>query len=498
MKKIYALLILGLLFMAGCESLEDTYKDYSGDGAVRYLGKCSDLSIEPGWNKLNVKWVNHIDPLIDKIYLVWATEGVVKDSLLDKTVSECIIPNLENANYEIYVCSVDKEGNRSLPVMGYGRPYTDAHETVRSFTRLIVKHYFIKDRLLLFFSKWNDNVTSATLEYTSGGKSKKLELTKDLLDGNKYYMLPDAIDEGTKVILNRSGRLEGCVDLIVFPSYELPRQKVYTPEFKQFIREKYGKEEISEDFITSLETLEFDYTMTSFEDILNISNLKILELGKNRFLKEEFLKNYKSDSKLYDIERSLFVLNAANEINGLEIKRYNSHYLPDIALPYMQEMGNPAPPVLHCMDSKDWKLSCSEEDEGNYNSHLDYLFDGDVMTNWQPELSTEGMRTYDIVVDFEKEIAVNGVKVVQKYFDPDKDDQSGKILPNTIKIKYSRDGSVWENAVYTENSMLGATSGETTVIRFPAVRNARYLKFVVNDYIMGSNFSVTLAEIGVF
>ena len=40
MKKIYLWLLLPLLIFGGCESLEDTYKDYAGDGPIRYLVKC--------------------------------------------------------------------------------------------------------------------------------------------------------------------------------------------------------------------------------------------------------------------------------------------------------------------------------------------------------------------------------------------------------------------------------------------------------------------------
>ena len=69
MKK-YIVLFLALLALVSCESLEDTYKDYAGDGAIRYLGKCTDLSIQPGWNRLLLDWENSTDPVIDKIKII--------------------------------------------------------------------------------------------------------------------------------------------------------------------------------------------------------------------------------------------------------------------------------------------------------------------------------------------------------------------------------------------------------------------------------------------
>lgn len=40
MKKIYLLVFWAVSSLVGCESLEDTYSDYIGDGPVRYVGKC--------------------------------------------------------------------------------------------------------------------------------------------------------------------------------------------------------------------------------------------------------------------------------------------------------------------------------------------------------------------------------------------------------------------------------------------------------------------------
>lgn len=105
------LLILGIF--TGCESLEDTYSDYAEGGALRYLGKCQDLTVEPGWERLIVTWKNHVDPVIDKIKISWALDGVVRDSLLDKGTTSCSITGLENGTYEIAVRSVDKDGNTS-------------------------------------------------------------------------------------------------------------------------------------------------------------------------------------------------------------------------------------------------------------------------------------------------------------------------------------------------------------------------------------------------
>ena len=204
-----------LFIIGGCENLEETYSDYTGNGTIRYLGKCKDLSVSPGWQRLIVKWTNPVDPAIDKIKVSWTLDGVTRDSLLEKGTTECSIRNLKNGTYEVSVQNVDKAGNCSLPVLDYKRPYTLEHENIISFTRLFDKHFWMIDRLVLFFGEWQKNIETASLNYYSGGELKEQKLDSVFITNNKYYLIPDKIDAETKVVINRSGRLAGCSDLIV-------------------------------------------------------------------------------------------------------------------------------------------------------------------------------------------------------------------------------------------------------------------------------------------
>ena len=58
MSKYILMLINVLILISACENetLEDTYREYAGDGEIRYIGKCSDVSVRPGWKKMIVKW----------------------------------------------------------------------------------------------------------------------------------------------------------------------------------------------------------------------------------------------------------------------------------------------------------------------------------------------------------------------------------------------------------------------------------------------------------
>lgn len=162
----YIGILLGILVcVSACqnESLEDTYKDYSGNGEIRYIGKCTDLLVKPGWKRLIVTWANNIDPIIRNIKVKWAQGGVTDSVLLERGTTEYSIGSingkeLEDGNYEVSVSGVDVNGNSSIVTSLFARPYTYAHEEVLGFNRVISKSYVIKNRLILYFLQWQSNM----------------------------------------------------------------------------------------------------------------------------------------------------------------------------------------------------------------------------------------------------------------------------------------------------------------------------------------------------
>lgn len=63
MKHIYKCLLMALpLLLTSCESITDTFKEFAGDGEIKYLGKCDNLTVTPGWERLIINWDNTPDP----------------------------------------------------------------------------------------------------------------------------------------------------------------------------------------------------------------------------------------------------------------------------------------------------------------------------------------------------------------------------------------------------------------------------------------------------
>ena len=499
-------LILGVLLPVflgtGCQSLEDTYADYAGDGSIRYLGQCTEVEAVPGWQRIIVSWTNNIDPVISNIKITWSINDVVKDTLLESGITECSIPNLkEDGNYEIAVHSIDENGNESVAAIVYSRPYTEEHEVIRSFTRLITKHFFVGDRLALFFSSWQSGISSATLTYTkAGGEKGTLELDSALVI-QKYCLLPERVDPTQPLTLEREGRVENCEDLIVFEPVVFGNDKMYTSDFSTLMETKYGVKEITEDLVQGISHLEVDYSMNSLEDCLNLPSLAKISLGKNRFMEPNEDEEANIWSEFYDLDRTRFVLDVLNEVKGVTVDRYCKHFLPDsiLPLPYVTDMGAPELPNFDYLVNDGWELSCTPEDADTtlYDSHLEHLFDGDLMQYWQPETMTS-TRSYEIVVDFKEAKTLTGAVVTQKVYAAD-DFASAALAPGIIRIQVSMDETNWENATYVLENTLGTNRGESTVIHFSEPLEAQYIKFMVDDQLAGSStYCVSLSEIGLF
>lgn len=487
------------MFLAGCESLEDTYKEYAGNGEIRYLAQCTQVNVNPGWEKLNLSWTNSPDPLIDKIKVLWVLDDKRDSVLLDSEATTYTITGLtKDQTYEIAICAVDKDGNTSLPVTNYVRPYTSTHETVLSFPQLIAKHFFVKNRLAIIFSAWSDNVSSARLTYTkANGTAGSLELSSAFLAANPCFLMDEVLLADSKVYLERKGYLGESEDLVSLPVIEFAPGYMFSVDFKSVFMEKYGKTQIDDTFVNSVQELEIDYSLASFEDILYLPNLKKLILGKNRFLNETYLNATKSASKLLDdVERSKFALKVANQLNGLTVERYNNHFLPNVTLPYMTEMGNPVVPTITPVSTSGWTYSSVPE-----NTSLSSLFDGYDFTDWKPIVQT-AWRAHTVTVDMKMQRNIKGVRVTQKKFNPtsisSSDLEAAAYAPAILYIQSSTDGINWSVPTHVEGNTLGNTGGEITIINFKQATPATHLRFTLNDRLYGANYSVCLSDIVIF
>ena len=137
-----------LLAIACSESLEDTYGDYTDGGRIRYVGKCYDVKTVPGWKRLTLNWKRATDEAAKNIKVVWTLNDGKDSTLLEPDCSSFEIPALTDGTYRFDLTVIDNAGEESLVETVYGRPYTETHEIVRTFTNVVTKSWQVGNVLI--------------------------------------------------------------------------------------------------------------------------------------------------------------------------------------------------------------------------------------------------------------------------------------------------------------------------------------------------------------
>ena len=75
------------------------------------------------------------------------------------------IENLKDVVYTVRVSSLSADSTESLVEEKYGRPYSESHEDLRSFTRGIINFYKLGDKLAVCLDESNENLKELILTY---------------------------------------------------------------------------------------------------------------------------------------------------------------------------------------------------------------------------------------------------------------------------------------------------------------------------------------------
>ena len=503
--KRYLLLLLPLLLMTSCgESLFDTYKDFAGDGEIRYVGKVSDLTASPGWQRILLDWKNSDDPIIDKMEVKWVVDDKRDSVFLPAGTTSYVISNLTQGNsYEVTVCSVDKEGRESLPTTTYVRPYNQDHEAVLAFNRVVARSFFLHNHLLLTFNGWDNNIKDAYLAYRtkSNGEEKKVQLTEEVVDG-LHLDLPD-VDAAKPVSIYRKGYIEGCADLITFAPINLETEPLFNSEFKQEMKRQFGYDvNIPESFYGQCEQLDLDWKINDLADLLYFPKLKKLYLGKNRHVRPDMVDDEEvGQSQVTDVELSDWVLAKLHELNGLEVYRYDKHFSTLTKESYVKDMGHSPEHDVTLISMKGAKVTVMPEESQEltqlgWSSHPEYLVDGNENTSWKPYVQNAST-TYTIDVELPADHTVKGMRLVQSYYGAGETAMRA-LCPAQIRVYKSVDGGYFPVATNLEDTNIGNSTGEVNYIPFAKAERIKYVRIVVTTPMYFKNFQVSLAEIGLY
>ncbi len=502
MNKIYVQLICFMVFLVGCESIEDTYSRFSDEGMIRYVGKCNDLKVMPGWERVELAWTNSIDPTVEKIKIVWKTDDQnVRDTLIAGDVENCNIKNLLDGVYTFEVYAVDYDGNCSLAEIGHGRPYSYVHEEVIGFSKVVTKYFQVKNNVILFFDRWQPTLKEVTLSYYRNDQEIEKKLTETEVNG-KYFVLRE-IDIDKPIIISRIGTLAECPDEIVFEPTKLDLNvRTFTNDFSTQVKNRYQVNNINEEtFFSSVTELELDRDLKSLEDILYFPNWQKVVLGKNRYMDPDYVATgeTKYASTLEELEKSLYILDLAYELAGVTVECYNGHYISDADITgrnYIQKMGNPKLPVLNYLNTEGWTISATVEDETGYDSHMEYLLDNNPSTIWKPRMNSSFVQTHELTIDMKTEKTIKGFKIAQKAFVQGDGDMP--YLPVDIKIQTSSNSISWNIPLIAEENVIGNSPGEITVLELNKPITARYIRIKMNDVVYFQQYNTLLGDFVVF
>lgn len=479
--------LLAFLSFAGCEDLEDTYDDYAGNGPVRYLAKCTDLTVESGWERLIVKWNNKLDPNRNGVWVQCQSNTVQFDTLLPADCDSCSVNGLPDGTYNVTVAAVSESGDTALVQQGNGRPYTENHEAVLSFTRGISKYVFLKDNLVLFAGYKTDEMVDFVVHYTgTDSQPHEYSLTDNMAPYFELTEVLRGVDASQPVTLMRRGLLEGCPDTITFPAYTLnPTAMSMAADFQGRLLERYGEVDLNRT------ELELDYDLSSLEDILYFPNLQKLVLGKNRYYTNPnpyFVPVSQLTGGWGAEDRTAFCIDLLHELNpDFAIENYKGHYgINQWSYDFVTDMGVRTLPADFPLLNTTGFAVTADGVEVNGSA----LLDNDVATIWEAPV-TQASASHDLIIDMKETKAVKGVKVAHAQVSTN----AQNYMPSTVTVYVSTDGENWTNPCYTEGLLLGSVSGEVRLVDFATEQNVRYIRVTVNDVYYANNYSCVLGDV---
>lgn len=491
--KYIKLLTVVLAFAAvSCENSEDDYKKFGGDGPIRYIGKCQNFQIDRGWKRFRLNWENSVDPAIKNVKIVWTSQDVKDSVVLDKTITEYTTDRIfENKSYTFNIFSVDENGNGSIPLTVYGRPYTEEHEEVRIYGKLENKYFFVDNKLILVLDPSGvENVQNPVIEFFSNSSSVTLPLTAEHFT-NKFLVVDD-VDTDKDVTVSRTATIEGCFDPIDFAPYVLERNvRRFNSDFVDHLKQGYDVAEIDETFINSLTTLHINTSLISLEDILYFPNLERVVIGGKRY----YHPSYIGDDYLMTLknkEISLFALQKARELKSIELDIHNNHFTIADDLDFENALDNPVLPDFVYLDQSEWTITCSTDSDDRLSSNPQFILDKNPATNWSPGTDRTSVRKHELLIDMQTRQSINGFIFRQSLY------AFSSFLATDFRIMISDDKSEWNELFEIPDRVVGSTNGEVSVHQLKAPRTCRYIKITINDQVTRYGNRVQFADFVMF
>lgn len=481
MKKIIYVLSV-ILFFAACESMEDTYSEYNTP-KERYVGKCSDLVVEQGWERFRLSWINGVDAAVVNIKVKWEDEAGLVDSVMlapkvDSYETEAIFTD---QSYKFTITAVDNRGVESFAEETYSRPFTAESTVVEMYKVVEKKFYFVGDELILLLYEAGKDIYTAEISYLSGGYIQTRIIRAEDYENGRLVI--DGIDPDSDVSIAGKMNINECYEDIPLESYVLDRtKKNWSGGFIGNMREQLDLHNVTDEHLNNVEILYVNYNISSIEDIMYLPNLKKVVLGQRRMNSSSLYLTYESYvSKFEDVKSSVFALRKMHAEKGVEVEIYGNQFLIKDSLDFETVHNTNAPTAFVIPSDVDqWELTINDpayyENEDESNNHpypLEYLLGGN---DWMSIQVSSEINTHEIIYNMKEMKKVAGIQ-----FSEAAGVAGRNFLPKSIQVHLSKDGDNWETAFYQASINVGGQRGEVTIAKMREPKLAQYVKLVLAD-----------------
>lgn len=180
MKKI--ILLLAVIFMLGsCADMDDTHRDFLGNGEQIYVGKADSLTVYGGYERAKIMGLMHYAKTAERCVIRWTIEGKGDSVTIpasqwrahNDTLS-VVIEGLAEGTQRFFLQTYDAEGNKSLNVECSGTVYGEGHILTAS-PKIITRMVPQPDGIFLL---WNmsEEAIGVEMRYDSNDGEKTMNI----------------------------------------------------------------------------------------------------------------------------------------------------------------------------------------------------------------------------------------------------------------------------------------------------------------------------------
>ena len=212
--KLYYGLIFVFFVLLGCESMDDTYKEFIRDGEIVYVGTADSVKIFPGRNRLILNFLIS-DPTATKALVLWNNQtdslGIPIQRVYQTDTISTELTGLKEGSYSFDIYTFDDEDNSSVVVNAVGNVYGDHY--IESLLDTPVKGAYVNEtdntRIDVAWGTADETALGSEVIYTDSSKEthtlfvpsgEKSTALTDYLSGSSFryrtFYLPEetAID----------------------------------------------------------------------------------------------------------------------------------------------------------------------------------------------------------------------------------------------------------------------------------------------------------------